>query len=1309
LKAPPSDSSLAGAEGLLGGLTIIFDGEMTSNPWKKPAAKPPSSIAGQLAQPPKPPKPTGEDADLAVAQAIITLHKAGGYISSTALEAELQRRVPEYPKWYVTSDTYNNAFVDDREFTSALQCALAAFELSSPPELLRVAQQTLQAHRKKAAADAQPLQLRLGALVQHPLLLASFTGITPDLRDDSPELMALSVPCRETLRALFSVLQRSERGKRMLWSDVDAEVVALRAAGLGGSEAEGASTIAIRGGVDAGGGDGVGVGGGGGSGGGGGGAPPKLIFRRARPSIGFCITLLAGPMKAANKLVPDDAKKEARAFVEAAVRRAHEEALQCAEEPPLTLAAAREWLMGAGGEKGATLLLDEPLALVLANAKEEGCGRDGGDRGGQLRTQAALAWVRNAGAKDVASALPFAEVGCQLLACMLRALTAAARRELGAVAAELEARVDPEAVRDVEAASGKAALEDLPQDWLERIHSELSSHSLLLPADHWTKLQRKRVISALRADGRFQVLGGGQVRLRRESAPPRRDGGHAAAGPLLAVQGGEKGAARSGSLQRLLTWLSAAGVDVPSNGGGGGGGCGAPPAPVPAPPPAHLSAALELLPQLVEAMLAASPRDLMRSALERRLELSGAAAASVDAVGVSALPEGALEALLCGGGESTEAVTRALARFPDGATLERLLQDIAAEGGEGCGGEGAERTPPAEVSRRRHGAPPPALGGAAALELAALLDAAAAEGRACEGAPPPSPAAVARAVALAFLLDEGADACAALARAPAGSAVAGGEKGGGGGAAAVGADARGVLAAARSGAARAAAAAVEAGAPPRPPPTLVAALAPLLALQENGCEAASSGAPPPARRAELPSPMTALAAVPLLEDAAAACAWADAYEPQCGPLLRFLGEPLVAAEASAKGLRWLEEPRGTLLRLPSAAEAQAVGGGGVAGLRRALERGEPRLAAALLAEELAFGAPRGGARAREAALREAGAAVKAVGALAGGGAGGKRAFAELLLLLLVALPHSLRRAVGAAVVLPALCDGDGLGWAPRHLEAVARAAGAPQGLIAALAAAAAATVAAARCSEEGQRPQPQNGAPWSAEDLLAALLPGGVIPAAKRGTGVEPCWGVVGVGALLRAAAPAPPPPPPPPQPALPVPLQPTAPTAAPLPQLAQSSDEDDILARLADLEPPPCARDARVFIDHLHRRWLAERNSLSGPAAVGATEQLSGKLYEHASHFLYELLQNSDDARYADGEQPRVALAVEPAGDGGTMLTLTANELGFRTRDIRAVSTVANSSKMAGGGSTGRKFMHAPRPPIAPEKTRHEHPNTQP
>eukprot|EP00466_Bigelowiella_natans_P019092 jgi/Bigna1/85631/estExt_fgenesh1_pg.C_50090 len=81
-----------------------------------------------------------------------------------------------------------------------------------------------------------------------------------------------------------------------------------------------------------------------------------------------------------------------------------------------------------------------------------------------------------------------------------------------------------------------------------------------------------------------------------------------------------------------------------------------------------------------------------------------------------------------------------------------------------------------------------------------------------------------------------------------------------------------------------------------------------------------------------------------------------------------------------------------------------------------------------------------------------------------------------------------------------------------------------------------------------------------------------------------------------------------------------------------------------------------------------------------GMMKRLAEGLYSKSSHFLYEIIQNADDAKY-DDPNPRVSICATK-----DRLRIHINERGFNMADVHALCIMCHSSKKASEGSIGHK-----------------------
>ncbi len=76
-------------------------------------------------------------------------------------------------------------------------------------------------------------------------------------------------------------------------------------------------------------------------------------------------------------------------------------------------------------------------------------------------------------------------------------------------------------------------------------------------------------------------------------------------------------------------------------------------------------------------------------------------------------------------------------------------------------------------------------------------------------------------------------------------------------------------------------------------------------------------------------------------------------------------------------------------------------------------------------------------------------------------------------------------------------------------------------------------------------------------------------------------------------------------------------------------------------------------------------------------------QLYSSRFRLIYELLQNGDDARYAEGVEPTVTFRIKP-----TELIIETNERGFSLGDVEAICDTGKSSKIGNSDTTGEKGL---------------------
>ncbi|KAI1377524.1 hypothetical protein F4677DRAFT_39179 [Hypoxylon crocopeplum] len=76
-----------------------------------------------------------------------------------------------------------------------------------------------------------------------------------------------------------------------------------------------------------------------------------------------------------------------------------------------------------------------------------------------------------------------------------------------------------------------------------------------------------------------------------------------------------------------------------------------------------------------------------------------------------------------------------------------------------------------------------------------------------------------------------------------------------------------------------------------------------------------------------------------------------------------------------------------------------------------------------------------------------------------------------------------------------------------------------------------------------------------------------------------------------------------------------------------------------------------------------------------GALKVLSDQLYHESTHFLLEMIQNADDASYADGVTPSIRFTLN-----SRTLQIDCNEKGFTPDNVESICSVAHSTKVGHG-----------------------------
>ena len=117
-----------------------------------------------------------------------------------------------------------------------------------------------------------------------------------------------------------------------------------------------------------------------------------------------------------------------------------------------------------------------------------------------------------------------------------------------------------------------------------------------------------------------------------------------------------------------------------------------------------------------------------------------------------------------------------------------------------------------------------------------------------------------------------------------------------------------------------------------------------------------------------------------------------------------------------------------------------------------------------------------------------------------------------------------------------------------------------------------------------------------------------------------------------------------------------------------------------------------RGVVEAIRRARLVDVDLSTCPAAVragarglqaslaAAAERLAGDLYEHRAHFVHELVQNADDAKYASDAELELGLA-------GRWFYAASNQApGFTRDDVVALCDINKSTKRLDEATTGSK-----------------------
>ena len=109
----------------------------------------------------------------------------------------------------------------------------------------------------------------------------------------------------------------------------------------------------------------------------------------------------------------------------------------------------------------------------------------------------------------------------------------------------------------------------------------------------------------------------------------------------------------------------------------------------------------------------------------------------------------------------------------------------------------------------------------------------------------------------------------------------------------------------------------------------------------------------------------------------------------------------------------------------------------------------------------------------------------------------------------------------------------------------------------------------------------------------------------------------------------------------------------------------------------------ARALIARLRREKHVDEDGGSDANAndlENSLFMLSEQLYSKPTHFVLELIQNADDNKYGPNVIPRLSFVYRNDGN----LWIGCNELGFTEANVRAICSVASSTKKVEGNQKG-------------------------
>ncbi|KAK3620297.1 hypothetical protein LTR22_025653 [Elasticomyces elasticus] len=110
---------------------------------------------------------------------------------------------------------------------------------------------------------------------------------------------------------------------------------------------------------------------------------------------------------------------------------------------------------------------------------------------------------------------------------------------------------------------------------------------------------------------------------------------------------------------------------------------------------------------------------------------------------------------------------------------------------------------------------------------------------------------------------------------------------------------------------------------------------------------------------------------------------------------------------------------------------------------------------------------------------------------------------------------------------------------------------------------------------------------------------------------------------------------------------------------------------------------EARALIAEIRHAYEVDRPGASSEISKNlerSLQTLSEELYSTSTHFILEMIQNADDARYGSGIDPKLKMLYRQDG----FLWVGCNEIGFTAQNVWAICRVRDSTKKCEGSQKG-------------------------